>query len=202
MRYFGLLDRPKTGHVAVSRDVEQCQFALDEALKRQLRQKWLRSPAVFDAILQEFPEHLPSEATLRYQLINRGFNPASANDLVAIFQKSAQFADVYSGSSFASEALSSDGDIESLVETQLAPAKPIALRIIEPQTARAVKNQAAHTPSNTLTTGFGDADQIPVRVTNARKAWLIVPSPLYERDKIRLKVQIDLLLCDDAEVAD
>jgi len=44
-----------------------------------------------------------------------------------------------------------------------------------------------------------DTDKIPVRLSEGRKAWLVIPTPFYEADKLRLKAQIDLLLTEDLE---
>jgi hypothetical protein len=40
-------------------------------------------------------------------------------------------------------------------------------------------------------------DRIPIRLTGGRRAYVEVPTPLYESDKLRLKAQIDLLLADE-----
>ena len=42
-----------------------------------------------------------------------------------------------------------------------------------------------------------DRDRIPVRLDSKRRAWLEIPAPFYEKDKMRLKAQIDLLITDD-----
>jgi hypothetical protein len=36
-------------------------------------------------------------------------------------------------------------------------------------------------------------------LSEGRKAWLVIPTPFYEADKLRLKAQIDLLLTEDLE---
>ena len=216
LRYFGLLERPKTGHLAISRDVEQYQFAPDEVLKSQLRKKWMRTPAAFKAILQQFPEHMPSDANLRFTLINQGFSPATAVAFVEAFQESAVFAEIYSEVSDAPDnpELSAEALVDqdhatlssqanSTFAAQSDPGRTDAqlqhnrhdLQQIE--RSHAPSMSVANAPQMTAQPSFGDADQIPVRLSNGRKAWLIVPVPLYEHDKIRLKAQIDLLLADE-----
>jgi hypothetical protein len=44
-------------------------------------------------------------------------------------------------------------------------------------------------------------DLIPVRLPQGRRAFLQIPTPFYESDKLRLINQINLLLTDDGEVA-
>jgi hypothetical protein len=39
-------------------------------------------------------------------------------------------------------------------------------------------------------------DQIPIRLSGGRKAWLNIPTPFYESDKARIKAQIDVLFAD------
>ena len=218
LRYFGLLERPKTGYLAVSRDVEQYQFAPDEALKSQLRQKWMRMPAAFEAILQQFPEHMPSDANLRFSLISQGFGAATAVVFTEVFKESAAFADIYSDVSFASEkqgalAQAQSDQEEATLSSQANSAFPDRAKPmrtdtqLQPQHHRGDSQQAvrSNAPSMSVASAsqlaaqpsFGDADQIPVRLSNGRKAWLIVPTPLYEHDKLRLKAQIDLLLTDE-----
>ena len=212
LRYFGLLERPKVGQLAVSREVEQYQFAPDDLIKSQLRQKWMRTPAAFEAILQQFPEHLPSDANLRYALINQGFGPATSVAFIEVFQESAAFAEIYSDTSRPLEkpdpVAHAEPDQERIISSSQAngsfSVQAESGRIdAEPQHHRDIQHTVrshAHATSVAQLAAqpaFGDADQIPVRLSNGRKAWLIVPSPLYEHDKVRLKAQIDLLLTDE-----
>jgi hypothetical protein len=92
MRYFGLLERPSEGKLAVSKDVETYLYAPDEEVKRNLRLKWLRAPNVFAELLTSFPGELPSDANIRFELIGRGFSAAASDALVAVFRRSAEFA--------------------------------------------------------------------------------------------------------------
>ena len=213
LRYFGLLERPKVGHLAVSRDVEQYQFAPEEVLKSQLRKKWMRTPAAFEAILQQFPEHMPSDGNLRFALINQGFGPATSVAFIEVFQESAAFAEIYSDTSRLLEkpdlVANAEPDQERIISSSPANSsfavQAESGRIdAEPQHHRrdiqqTVRSHAHATSVAELAaqSSFGDADQIPVRLSNGRKAWLIVPSPFYEHDKVRLKAQIDLLLTDE-----
>src|SRR5205814_1139396 len=78
LRYFGLLERPKDGFLAVTKDVEAFKFAPDERMKRSLLLGFLRRPQLYAELLEKYDSGLPSDANLRYELIQRGFTPASA----------------------------------------------------------------------------------------------------------------------------
>jgi hypothetical protein len=193
LRCFGLLERPKAGHLAVSADVEQYHSALDSGLKKFQLQKWMRTPAVFNAVLQEFPQYLPSVATLVDRWIKRGFSPATALDLVDVFRESAAFSEVYGNSRLVSEGTPACPELDQ-AETEIDGAVPVTVSARPVESINATGNAA----STSVVSATDNADQIPVRLTNGRKAWLVIPSPFYQQDKVRLKAQLDLLLCDDA----
>jgi hypothetical protein len=186
MRYFGLLERPSEGKLAVSKDVETYLYAPDEEVKRSLRSKWLRAPAIFADLLDAFPGELPSDANLRFDLIKRGFTPAASESLIAVFRRSAEFAG--HGSS-----LGLQGSSLERAEPE-APASSPNPPSEEP---------SAHSPQQTIAipSSNDEVDRIPVRLSGGRRAWLIIPSPFFEADKDRLKKQIDFLLTEDADEA-
>jgi hypothetical protein len=187
LRYFGLLEKPEDGKLAVSKDVENYQYAPDPKIKSELLLKWLRTPAIFADLLDRYPGGLPSDANLRFDLINRGFSPAAGDSAVSVFRRSAEFAG-YTPSwlprneSNQGEQLTGDAII---LENGTSP---VASRVV-----------GASKP--TMPSGFSvdDTDKIPVRLSEGRKAWLVIPTPFYEADKLRLKAQIDLLLTEDLE---
>src|ERR1700676_5522191 len=92
LRYYGLLERPEDGKLCVTKDVENYQYAPDEKTKRDLLLKWLRTPQVFADLLDRYPGGLPSDANLRFDLINRGFSPSAAESVISVFRRSAEFA--------------------------------------------------------------------------------------------------------------
>src|SRR6267154_6919761 len=91
LRYFGLLERPEDGKLAVAKDVENYRYAPDEPLRRALLMKWMRTPQVFADLLDGYSGGLPSDATLRFDLINRGFSPVTAESVISVFRKSVEF---------------------------------------------------------------------------------------------------------------
>jgi hypothetical protein len=182
IRYFGLLGRPQEGQLAVEKEVEDYNFAPDPRQKAELIRKWLLTPPVFAEVLSKFADGLPSDAALKFELIQRGFLPEAAEALVGVLKSSVEFAHYYDrpvpaaqaeppqpGPENAAEGVSNRGDAISAASVPTAPSSPQA------------------------------ADRIPVRLSGGRRAFLEIPSPFFEADKQRLKNQIDLLLTEDDE---
>lgn len=184
LRYYGLVDRPEEGKLAVTKDVEVYQYAPDLKVRQQVLQRLLRTPVVFADLLDKFPSGLPSDATLRFELINRGFAPASAEAVISVFRKSVNFV-----GPMVAEPTEEGADLPAVaVESEQLPKA----------------NPGGASVSSSLPHGAGanldqNADQIPVRLSGGRRAWLVIPSPFYSADKKRLKAQIDLLICEDDE---
>lgn len=180
LRYFGLLERPQDGLMAVTKDVESFQFAPSAQVRSEIVQRWLRAPAIFAELLEKYPTGLPSDATLKYELIQRGFLPDAAATVLAVFKTSVEFARPYEPQHPESprageDAVASKEDATAGGESE-EPSRPSA----------AGQNSA-------------NVDRIPVRLAGGRRAWLEIPTPFYEADKERLKSQIDLLLTEEED---
>ena len=186
MRYYGLLDRPKEGHLAVSRDVEAYQFAPSEDIRKELLRKWIRSPQVFADLLAKYEGSLPSAATLKYDLIKEGFSANTADECVSVFLRSVEFSKIYVRSDDDADAERQESDVHS--------ADPVEVAV---QDAAALGPKPVPRPAVQEVSESG-TDRIPVRLSGGRRAWIIVPNPFYAADKARLVAQIDLLLTDDS----
>lgn len=185
LRYYGLLERPKEGHLAVSKDVEAYQYAPSDQMRRDLLLRWIKSPQVFLELLDKYDSGLPSDANLRFDLIQRGFSPGSAESVISAFKRSVEFARYYEKSPLAPESPGS---------TEFAEA-------VEPTRQEDAPRQPMVDSENGMGSQDSDLDRIPVRLSKGRRAWLVIPSPFFVADKKRLKAQIDLLLTDDEEQA-
>lgn len=193
LKYYGLLERPQDGMVAVSKEFEAFQFAPTETIKQTLITKWLKSPPVFVELLDKYAEGLPSDATLKFELIHRGFSPPAAEICLQAFRRSVDFAHYYEQS------------LPAQVETQLNTDEESSDAGKQPTVSDSGDQTASlSAPSQpvTRTTLSDAADRIPVRLAGGRRAWIEIPIPFYDADKERLKKQIDLLLTDDEEGAD
>lgn len=196
LRYFGLVDRPKEGHLAVSKDFESFKFAPTDELRRDLKIKWLKNPTIFAELLQQYGDRLPSDATIRYDLIHRGFSPKAAEDCVAVFRKSVDYSRYYDA--FTSELQIGPPGDEVREEVQFGEEDESGGKesrgIERVGTGGAGVNNAADGVK-----GLDRKDRIPVRLTGGRRAWLEIPEQFYEADKKRLIAQIELILTEDAD---
>lgn len=166
------------------KEVEDYKFAPEDGLRRELIIKWLRTPPLFAELLDKYVGGLPSDGDIKFDLIQRGFNPPSADSCVSIFRQSVEYAHYYEQANVASsDQLDSVG---TLVEAINTPSSELKSAHIEQPDEEAELSQR-------------DYDCILVRLSNGRRAWLQIPSPFYEADKSRLKAQIDLVLTDDEE---
>ena len=177
IRYFGLLGRSQEGHLVVEKEVEDYNFAPDPQQKNRLLRKWLLTPPVFAEVLNKYSDALPSDAALKFDLIQRGFLPDAAEALIPVLKSSVDFARYYDRGN-ASEPAEQTGSQGGEDPSQVDPSS---------------------IPSNSLpASSSSDIDRIPVRLSQGRRAYLEIPSPFFEADKQRLKSQIDLLITDDA----
>lgn len=192
LKYYGLLERPKEGMVAVSKDIEAYLFAPNETIKQALVTKWLKSPLVFAELLDKYTNNLPSEATLKYELIQRGFSPAAADGCLQVFLRSVDFAHYFERSQEAMTEQNTNGSAENWNEDEGEVFSVVPTS----------KTAQVSTPALQTITASDDFDRIPVRLAGGRRAWIEIPMPFYSADKERLKKQIDLLLTDDEEGAD
>lgn len=198
LRYYGLIDRPKDGLLAVTKDVEAYKFSPDEDLRQALLIGFLRRPPLFSELLAQYESGLPSDANIRYELIQRGFLPPAAEVAVGIFRRSVDFAGFFSAPR---DKIASD-DVPYVAVREEAP-DSFSGSIVQPQSVEFLGSTARNAPQGAAFTipaeSAGDGDQIPVRLPGGRRAWLVIPTPFYEADKTRLKAQIDLLLTQDEE---
>lgn len=195
LRYYGLMERPREGVLAVSKDFENYRFAPNEAVKRALVQKFFQTPPLFRELLEQYESGFPSDATLKYELIQRGFLPQPAAALVPVLKRSAEFADSQQAPA---PAVAVADPVDEAVNDAIAPgiqsqqSPPQAVQSagpIAPLGSPSIEVEATH-------------DRIPVRLSGSRRAWLVIPEPFFEADKKRLKAQIDLLLTEDDEAGD
>lgn len=191
LRYFGLLERQKEGMFSVAKGVESYKFAPEEKLKRSLLLDFLKSPPLYSELLEKYESGLPSDANLKFELIQRGFAPQAAELALAVFKGSVAFADYYGGGE-PSYAIEEDAGYEQSsfpVKTNDSPsaADNVGSVAALPKAIRQVELDDT------------EMDRIPVRLPGGRRAWLLVPTPFYDADKERLKAQIDLLLTSEDE---
>lgn len=199
--YYGLVDRPTEGMLAVTKSVEEYKYAPSEEIRGELLKKWLHTPVIYAELLGKYQERLPSEASIKYELIQKGFTPTTADEYLAAFVASVNYV------KHLNQQATEDSPRTS-AETSAPP------RVDEPATTLCEddRTQANAEEGSVKTDGNKAAqtvdrethldtenDRIPVRLAGGRRAWLVIPSPFYSADKRRLISQIELLITDDEE---
>jgi hypothetical protein len=185
--YWGLVERPKDGYVAVAKDVEDYQFTPDSKLKQGLLKKFMRSPALFASMLDQYGPHLPSDQTITFELIQRGFSPPAAGACLNVFKKSLDFSNYFAGE-VVEEGFSGFKD-----EVHDEPAATLG----QHSQGDAVSGKEGHAVGGANSSPHGH--RLPVKLSGGRTAWIEFPDPFYSADRVRLKGYIDLHLADDEE---
>lgn len=185
LRYFGLLERPKEGMLAVAKEVESYTFAPDEKLRRSLLLGFLGRPALYCELLGKYESGLPPDANLKFELIQRGFAPQAAESALVVFKRSVIFADYYG------EESSDEGEEDAYNDSQSSFPVPNDSQSVADKVGLTAPLSAA---TRQVEADDDELDRIPVRLPGGRRAWLLIPTPFYDADKARLKAQIDLLL--------
>lgn len=183
IKSFTLLVGNNKGDLAASPDIETFLFTPDDNTKRQLMRKWLREPKIYAQLLDEYKEHLPSDAALRYRLIQLGFTPQTADDTAKTFKSSVTFARYYE-STHREEAPELQDEVQP---DSILPAD-------EPHRRPQIPPASTNFPVSS-----GTLDRIPIRLGGGRRAYLEIPNPLFLADKKLIKRQIDLIYADDEE---
>ncbi len=210
LRYFGLLDRPKVGVLAVSKALETYKLTPKAARRRELLINFLLGPPLFKALLALYKTALPSDAAIRNELVRQGFMPGPAETCVAVFRKSVEFAGYFRAPSAddladakppdpsPNQPLSTPVHVDAIVEGSHGLASKARPRPGPAQRQPPTRPQPVVAPA-LPSVAAGQGDSIPIRLSGGRRAWLIVPEQLFEADKVRLKAQIDLLLTVEQE---
>ncbi|MFE6661924.1 hypothetical protein ACFVAR_23515 [Bacillus subtilis] len=195
LRYYGLVERPKEGYLAVSKDFESYQFAPSASIKRDLLIKMLTTPPVFAELLEKYEARLPSDATIKFDLIQKGFSSGTADNVVALFRESVGFVGYYESSPAAvdgGDEEQSDAVVAGDVDYAQTPQQQVDSR-------DALSDQVEVRRQSLVRETSEEMVRIPVRLPKNRQAWLEIPIPFFEADKARLKAYIDLQLTDDEE---
>jgi hypothetical protein len=184
LRYYGLLERPQEGKLSVAKEVETYKFSPSENMRNDLLIKWLKTPAIFLELLEKYEKSLPSDAALKYDLIQLGFISTGADSVIQVFKKSIEYAKFFEQSALAENA----NEINKFEKSEIKNTEEVNEELLPKSGYSVPKVDNYNDLSN---------DRIPVRLSGGRRAWLEIPTPFYSADKLRLNAQIDLLLTDD-----
>ncbi len=189
LRYYGLVERHSNGLLSVTKDVENYKFAPNEETSHAYLRRFLTAPPLLAELLERYSSGLPSDGNLRYELIQRGFLPSTAESLVGVFRRSTEFAQA-----FGQQPTEEPSPQPIVVEEE-------EIEVASPAIQSApVGNYQAQPRKDDRASEESGHDRIPVRLSGSRRAWLLIPHEFREVDKAQLKAQIDLLLTDDQEL--
>jgi hypothetical protein len=92
---FGLLVRTPDGRGSTPAELEKFLFAPSQEIKNEILLIWAKNPQIFQKIIEKYPDNLPSEATLIYELIEWGFSPKAAKICADSFIETVDFISYY-----------------------------------------------------------------------------------------------------------
>jgi hypothetical protein len=112
LRRYGLIEPVGDGLRVTNDAVTLIELNATEATYRETLRRLAFAPELFNELLQEFSQTLPSEATLRHKLIQKGFLPEAADEAIRIYRENieivgfeaGEYSKAVSGVSEASEA--------------------------------------------------------------------------------------------------
>lgn len=185
LSYYGLIRRNPDGKIAVAPEFEKFKFAPTNEVRLQFLGVWIKNPRVFALLLEKYPDSLPSDSALKYELIEAGFKPDAADEASSVFRTSLAYVKAQGLTSAASAGDATDDipddepDVaeknDAAAGAPLTPAKP---------------------PAPTTVVG---ARAITVFLPRQREAVLYIPRPFLAKDREVIKRQLDALLTDDEE---
>lgn len=187
---FALLIRTPDGRGSISADLEKFQHAPTPEIKKTILLKWAKSPKIFNKIFEKYPHNPPSEATLKYDLIELGFSVKAAETCSKSFLETAEYVNYYDKTTQFNVELLEENCNDSIasenadaINREHETIQPVDIRIKSPR-----ENDALF-------------DRIPIRLHGGRRAYLEIPSPMYEKDKQIIVNQVNMLLADEEHLS-
>lgn len=183
LKAFGILKKAAGGKVAVSQDVQRYKLSPSEQDKVTYLKQWVRSPLLYSRLLEKYPDGLPSDAVLIFELVDEhGFNEDAAQKAIDVFRESLRFVESKAGN------LSDQYDDEdSLEEEDDALEEKEGNGEVHNASPLLKKNNPPPPPPTSGTVRY------PVRLAGGRMAYIDVPDPFYEKDKDKLKAQLEVI---------
>ncbi|MGA2711663.1 MAG: hypothetical protein ABSG41_01035 [Bryobacteraceae bacterium] len=115
LRQYGLIEETEGKYRLSDLGYTLVHYEHESAEWRAAVAEAARRPTLFRELLEEYPDGLPSDGTLRNNLLKREFNPGSIQDVVSIFRGTMELADS-TGASY-----TESGQTETTMATASAP---------------------------------------------------------------------------------
>lgn len=190
--YYGLLKRGADGKLSVSSDFEKYKYAPDDDVKAKFINEWLKNPKVFGELIARYGDDFPSDAALKYELIEMGFKPDAAEDALNVLKRSVDFVKSQGGIALTVEAVGDEEDIQDDCE------EVVEDKVVEERNPDIGGQRGAAMPNLPAS----DFKTVTIFLPEGREALLYVPRPFYKKDKVAIKRQLNALLADDEDWSD
>ena len=182
LSYYNLIERSPDSRISVTKDFEQFKFLPDKNEKAMIVLSWLKSPKIYSGLVEKYGKFLPADSALKYEFIEMGFKPNTADDAIKVFKKSVEFA---VGHGSFNELPSSKNDIKANEDKEVS--------FVD------VTTEDGSDIEVTKPKHSNDFKSITIFLPDAREAILQLPRPFYMKDREVIKRQIEALLADDEE---
>jgi hypothetical protein len=208
LKAFGILQKATGFKLAVSPDVRKFKLTPNEGDKAIFVGHWLKKPLLYSKLLDKYGDNLPSDKALVFELVDEHhFMESAARAAIDVFRASLSYAAKYSGALQVS-AEEPDDLFDEDVESDEEYSSPVTVANV--QVLLPVATTPVHPPTQQLKTispalppqaPVGDGVRYPIRLVGGRMAWIEVPDPFYEVDKVRLKAQLEIIGTYDEDKA-
>lgn len=184
LKAFGILKKAAGGKLAVSQDVQRYKLSPSDADKASYLKQWVTKPLLYSKLLEKYPDGLPSDGVLIFELVDEyGFNEDAAQKAIDVFRESLRFVNAKAESS-------NDQDDEGEEYEDVGQANPAngqngAKEDETPNNPRANLNPSQPPPSGNV--------RYPIRLAGGRMAYIDVPDPFFDKDKEKLKAQLEII---------
>lgn len=99
LRMYGMILKAPHRKDLISEDIKKFKYTPYDEEKHQLADKWLKSPKLFASVLTKYPDNLPSDPALRYELIQEfNFTEEAANKFIKVLKESIEYTQSFAAS--------------------------------------------------------------------------------------------------------
>lgn len=188
LKAFGILKKAPGGKLAVSQDIQRYKLSPSDADKVSYLKQWIRKPLLYSKLLEKYPTGLPSDAVLIFELVDEhGFNEEAAQKAISVFRESMKFVDIIAAN-LAGQNEESEEELEEEQAKGDSGGQEEGFKI----DAVSERNSSTSKPSSSLPPISGTV-RYPIRLAGGRMAYIDVPDPFFEKDKDKLKAQLQII---------
>lgn len=190
LKSFGILKKAAGGKLAVSQDVQRYKLAPSEADRLTYLKQWVRKPLLYSKLLDKYTDGLPSDAVLIFELVDEhSFNEDAAQKAIDVFRESLRFVETTANKFNGIGSLDEETIQENDVEQEDDPIEQNDSKVNE----KLVNSQNNSVKSPPPSMPLSGNVRYPIRLAGGRMAYIDVPDPFFEKDKEKLKAQLEII---------